>query len=194
MTERNTINFEVRNSVEGVNELFVERWSPRTFEPCEIPSDTLDRIVDAARWAPSCFNEQPWRFYLSQKESFDDYLALLVEANQAWAKNASVIGFLVGESTFARNGNHNDFFQLDCGAAWMSMTFQARLEGLYTHGMGGIKKAEIAKYLGLDDAKQTVLMGFVIGKLGDLSALSPEDLNKEAVTPRKALGEIWMAK
>ena len=189
MTEENAFNFDVRDHIDGVNDLFVERWSPRNFENHVIPKETLARIVDAARWTPSCYNEQPWRFHTSDGASFDDYLHLLVEANQAWAKSASVIGFLVGKKTFARNGKHNDFFQLDCGAAWMSMSLQARFEGLYTHGMGGIKKEAIADYLDINTEEEAVLMGFVIGKLGDTDASS-----KEEITPRKPLDEIWLTK
>ncbi len=129
MADESTFDFDVRDHVNGVDQLFVQRWSPRNFEQYAVPAATLDRILDAARWAPSCYNEQPWRFYTSQASTFDEYLQLLVEANQAWAKSASVIGFLVGKTTFARNGKRNDFFQLDCGAAWMSMSLQARFEG-----------------------------------------------------------------
>ena len=89
------MDFSQRDPVKGVDPQFIERWSPRAFEPGELAPGQLERLLDAARWAPSCFNEQPWRFYISTGETFDSYLSLLVEANQAWAKNASAIGFLM---------------------------------------------------------------------------------------------------
>lgn len=184
-------DFSLRNPAPGVSTLFSERWSPRAFAEYTIPQDQLLRIMDAARWAPSCFNEQPWVFYTSNETTFSDYLNLLVEGNQVWAKNASVIGFLIGKRKFSRNQKDNDWFQLDCGAAWMSMTLQAQKEGLYTHGMGGIKKDAVAAYLNLDSQNEAVLMGFAIGKMGDKATL-PEDMQaNEQPSGRKALDEIW---
>ncbi len=188
------VDFSERNPIDGVASLISERWSPRAFSDYAINSEQLARIIDAARWAPSCFNEQPWRFYTCTQESgdrFNEYLDLLVEANQVWAKRASVIGFLVGEKNFARNGKENDFYALDSGAAWMAMSLQARIEGLYTHGMGGIKKDQIAQYLKLDEEKQSVLMGFTIGQLASPSVLEESLQEKEKPTSRKTLNEIW---
>jgi nitroreductase len=147
--------------------------------------------MDAARWSPSCFNAQPWRFYTSTDNTFDDFLNLLVEGNQGWAKDNAVIGFLVGEKNFEHNGKPNEWSAFDSGAAWMSMTLQARMEGLYTHGMGGIKAAEAADYLGIDTDTADVLMGFTIGKLADLSQLDEEQRENETPNSRKGLSEIW---
>ena len=133
MPAQNDSSFANRDSVAGVNPVFVERWSPRAFEPGLIGEAVQTRLFDAARWAPSCFNEQPWRFHTSTAATFDQYLALLAERNQAWAKDAGVIGFLVGKTRFAKNDASNDFYALDCGAAWMALALQARFEGLYTH-------------------------------------------------------------
>ena len=72
-----------------------KRWSPRAFEKTSIDDATLERIMQAARLSPSCFNAQPWRIYTSTDATFDDYLNLLVEGNQGWAKDTSVLGFMV---------------------------------------------------------------------------------------------------
>ncbi len=124
MNKHELANFNARDPLKGVSETLYKRWSPRSFQKTKIDSQVLNRIFDAARFSPSCFNEQPWRFYTSTDETFSEYLDLLVPANQVWAKNASIIGFLVGQKNFARNGNPNNVFSFDCGSAWMSMTEQ----------------------------------------------------------------------
>lgn len=182
------LDFTNRENETGVDPLFIERWSPRAHQPHTISQDVLSRIMDAARWAPSCFNEQPWRFFTSTQDTFNDFLNLLVEGNQSWAKETSVIGFLVAQQQFERNGTDNAWAEFDAGAAWMSMSMQARIDGLYTHGMGGIHKDKVAEYLKLNPTKQTVVMGFTIGKLADMN-----EEQKAANTPnaRKNLDEIW---
>ncbi|MFT4634478.1 MAG: nitroreductase [Arenicella sp.] len=188
---KQTIDFDARDNSTGVDPLFIHRWSPRAFEKTTIDDSTMQRIMEAARWSPSCFNAQPWRFYTSTENTFDDFLNLLVEGNQGWAKNNAVIGFLVAEKNFEHNDKPNDYAALDSGAAWMSMTLQARIEGLYTHGMGGIKAAEAADYLNIDSVKADVLMGFTIGKLADLSQLDDEQRKNETPNSRKHLSEVW---
>ncbi len=188
---KQVIDFSARSNNNGVDELFTQRWSPRAFEKSSIDETTLQRIMEAARWAPSCFNAQPWRFYTSTNETFDDFLNLLVEGNQGWAKDTAVIGFLIGERNFEHNGKPNTYSGFDSGAAWMAMTLQARMEGLYTHGMGGIKASEAAEYLKLDTNQSEVLMGFTIGKLADLASLDVEQRNNEIPNSRKRLSEIW---
>jgi len=180
-----------RSPLQGVSPLFYERWSPRAFDSGEIDEATLSRLIDAARWSPSCMNEQPWLIYTSTKNTFNDYLGLLMETNQVWAKTASVIGFMVGRKQFEKNGKDNPFQAFDCGAAWMAMTLQARHEGLYTHGMGGIKREAIVEYLDLNGDSQAVLMGFTIGRLGDPKQLSEEMRAIEKPSQRKALDQIW---
>ncbi len=185
-----THNLSQRDPLAGVDTLFPSRWSPRAFDNSALDRETLAILIDAARWSPSCYNEQPWRFYTSNNDTFADYLQLLVEGNQAWAQNASVLGFLVANTRFSANGKDNPVYQLDCGAAWMAMSLQAQKLGLSTHGMAGIKYDEVAKYLSLDD-DEAVLMGFAIGRAADPSTL-PENLQaKEIPSPRKSLDEIW---
>lgn len=188
---KQSINFDARDPSTGIDPLFIQRWSPRAFQKTSIDDSTMQRIMDAARWSPSCFNAQPWRFYTSTDNTFDDFLGLLVDANQDWAKDCAVIGFVVAEKNFEHNGKANDYSAFDSGAAWMSMTLQARMEGLYTHGMGGIKATQAAEYLGIDTDAADVLMGFTIGKLADLSQLGDKQRENETPNSRKDLSEIW---
>src|SRR5690554_6120426 len=98
MGDNDDISFAQRDPLAGVDPLFVTRWSPRAFAKGTVDQAVLARLMDAARWSPSCFNEQPWRFYTSTAETFADYLDLLGEGNQTWAVNASVLGFLIGKT------------------------------------------------------------------------------------------------
>jgi nitroreductase len=184
-------DFSQRDPIPGVDPLFHQRWSPRSFVKKGLDAAVLTRIIDAARWSPSCFNAQPWRIYTSNDESFAAFLDLLMEGNQVWAKDAEVIGFFVAEITFEHNGKDNPYAEFDCGAAWMSLTLQAQAEGLYTHGMGGIHHDRVAAHLGLDEAKQKVVMGFAIGRIGPREALPAELAEREQPSPRKSLDDIW---
>ncbi|MGV6808074.1 MAG: nitroreductase family protein [bacterium] len=182
---------ENRDALAGVNTLFVNRWSPRAFKKEPLDNKTLARVIDAARWSPSCYNEQPWRIYTSDDATFDEFASLLVDANQAWAKHASVLGLVVGKRFFSHNGKPNPTFEFDCGAAWMALTLQARFEGLYTHGMAGLHYDAAAEYLKIDPDNEKVIMGFALGKMGDPSSLNETLREKESPSGRRPLDEIW---
>ena len=175
------------------DEIFVKRWSPRSFLPEVIPDDVLEKIFDAARWSPSTVNEQPWLFYTAGRdaESFDLYLNCLNEGNRLWAKNAGLVGFLVVRKFFKAKDRVNSLGDFDCGSSWMSLTLQARFLGLYTHGLGGIMREQILQVLSLNSKEFKVIMGFVVGKIDDPDQLSTELRSKEIPSPRHSLEEIW---
>ncbi len=178
-------DFSVRDAEDSVAPLFVERWSPRAYLQEAISDKDLATIFDAARWSPSCFNEQPWQFITSTPTSYGQFLSLLVDANQAWAKTAPVIGFVVAAKNFARNGNENIHAGFDTGAAWMAVNLQALKLGYYAHGLGGIEYDEVYKAFDIDPATHQVICGFTLGKV-NLAA-------GEEITGRKALEDIWRA-
>lgn len=186
-------DFSKRKPHSLVDELFYSRWSPRSYKKVDISTEILESVFEAARWAPSCFNEQPWLFITNKDESdFDLYLGLLDEWNQKWAKNASKIGFICAKRHFARNGEENDWAQFDSGAAWMSLALQAQMHGLYTHCMAGIKNEDINKTLNIPTDKYDVIAGFTIGMI-DVPDKLPEDIRKsEAPNKRNALSESWI--
>ena len=187
MNSKNTpiVDCAPRDPAPDLNAMFYQRWSPRHFEKTHIPEQTLTAIFDAARWAPSCYNDQPWLFITNDGEKdFDDFLNLLVDANKTWACNASVLGFVVARKNFDLKEGVNMYGPFDCGAAWMSLTLQARLFGLYTHGMGGIKRELVYDALHIPRATHTVVCGFAIGAL----AKSAPD-NK--LSTRHPLKTIW---
>ncbi|MFW5887994.1 MAG: nitroreductase family protein, partial [Bacteriovoracia bacterium] len=110
---------------------FLDRWSPRSFAKEPIFQETLDTLFEAARWAPSCYNDQPWTFlYANEENDLEVFRSLLVEKNQKWANNAPVLSFLIARKNFAFNDRPNNWAVFDCGAAWMSLALQANTMGL----------------------------------------------------------------
>jgi len=173
-----------RASRPGVEPLIAARWSPRAFLDAAIDDRDLALVFEAARLSPSCYNEQPWRFYTSTGASRPRFLELLVEGNQAWAHTAPVLGFIAASRHLARNGKENALAAFDSGAAWLAMSLQARALGLYTHGMAGIHHDRVYEALELDRDELQVLCGFAIGRLDPAGA--------ELLTPRRPLAEIWL--
>lgn len=189
-----SVDFSLRDPLPGVLEQLSHRWSPRAFSKAAIPTQSLARIIDAARFSPSCFNAQPWRFYTSNEKNFSDYLSLLNETNQIWAKNASAICILVGKKQFEHNGKDNAYYAFDCGAAWMSLVLQAQQEGFYCHAMAGIQKQKIESFLNIDTQIDEVLIAFVIGKIGSKEDLPDNLRDKETPSARKKLDQVWVSR
>jgi nitroreductase len=133
-----------RKPESDVHPQFVDRWSPRSFdETVLVTRNQIDSVLEAARWAPSCFNEQPWRIFVAAKPSamFDKFLGALVEKNQCWAKSASALMFIACSLTFKRNNKPNNWAEFDTGSAWISMALQAQVLGLHMHAMAGFDTA-----------------------------------------------------
>lgn len=167
----------------GLDQVMANRYSTRAFKRQPIDLDSVKVLFEAARHAPSCFNEQPWRFYASSENTFADYLGFLVPANAEWAKNSSMIVIVAGEKNFSRNDNPNAHSWFDCGAAWFALAYQARTMGLYTHAMAGINKDKIISSLAIPDT-QDVICAIAVG------VIDPAAAQQEEVTPRKPLSEI----
>lgn len=187
-------DFSHRDPVNGVDESISQRWSPRSLKKVEIEKEVLTAIIDAARWSPSCFNEQPWLFLTSDsQESFDLFLSLLVERNQQWAKNASVLGFFITRRNFAGRDKENRWGKFDTGAAWMAMTMQANKFGLYTHAMAGVNFPEVYKKLEIPEEDYEVICAFAIGAIDTPDQLPSEDfIEGEVPSDRKPLAEVWL--
>lgn len=185
-----------RTASPKVEKLIVDRWSPRAFDNAEVPQEDLDAIFEAAGWAPSAFNAQPWTFLYARKgdENWDLFLSQLVEFNQSWAKEASVLVFVVSNKIMrtdqGEKPSHSHSF--DAGAAWALAALQAHALGYHTHGMTGIKFGEAEAALGIPEDHR-LEAAFVIGKKGDKASL-PEFLQgREAPSGRKPLSEIAKA-
>jgi nitroreductase len=130
------------------------RWSPRAFLPKPVPAATLRVLLEAARWAASCFNEQPWRFIVATKEKPEDYaklLGILVEKNQRWAGSAPVLMLSVASKSFAYNKKPNRHYLHDTGAAAAQMAVQAASMGLQLHQMAGFDAAKAREVFGIPE-------------------------------------------
>jgi len=134
-----------------VDPLFLHRWSPRALTGEEMPTEELMSLFEAARWAPSSGNGQPWRFLYARRHSgaWETFFNLLTPGNQAWAEKASVLVLVVSRTTNEHNGKPALTHSFDAGAAWMSLALQASLKGLVAHGMGGFDRERAKEELGL---------------------------------------------
>jgi len=168
-----------------IHPLLKARWSPRAFAPHPIPPEQFARLLEAARWAPSSFNEQPWAFLVAaadDKEAFAKMLACLIEGNQNWAKAASILMLTFASPTFARNGKPNPHSWHDVGQAIAHLTVQATSEGLAVHQMAGILPDKIRATYTIPDGWSPVT-GVAIGHPGDPQSL-PEPLRERELAPR----------
>ena len=170
-----TSNLNPRVPEAQVAPMFVERWSTRAFDPTPLPEEQIQSLFEAARWAPSCFNEQPWHFvYASEGAGRERLLSLLNDWNRGWAQHAPVIAFVAARRSFKKNSKPNRWAAFDTGAAWMALALEARSLGLYTHAMGGVDFEQAYKTLDLDPEHYDVLCAVAIGRRGDPSELSSE--------------------
>jgi nitroreductase len=184
-----------RQTDHAIHPLFINRWSPRAFTGESIDQPTLDSLFEAARWAPSANNSQPWRFIYARNGSahWPELLELLNEKNRAWASNASVLIVLVSKTTHLRAGsdaatalrNHS----LDAGAAWAHLALQAEHAGWHSHAIGGFDREQARTVLGVPDGYQ-VEIAIAIGKLASRDSLSAELQAREQPNQRNPLHSL----
>lgn len=162
-----------------VDRIFVERWSTRQFAPETIPDTDLDALFEAARWAPSSFNAQPWLFVHSRTEEGRDRLAsVLNERNAAWAGDAPHIAVLFSRKQFEHNKRENPWAAFDSGAAWMSLALQAQMLGYNAHAMAGFDAKAVYKETSISPDMFDALCVIALGR--------PLDPESETRTPRNA--------
>ena len=161
-----------------------DRWSPRAFSGRPVPAESLRSLLEAARWAPSCFNAQPWRFIIATRESdgeFQAALSCLVEGNQKWAEHAPVLLFAIARMNFD-NGKENRHALYDTGQAMALLSVQATALGLFVHQMAGIVHEQIQQTYGLPEGYQAA-SGAAIGYYGETDSLA-ENLREMELAPR----------
>jgi len=169
-----------------IHELLARRWSPRAFDPRLVELEKLRSLFEAARWAASSYNEQPWQFIVATKddaENFQRVLECFVEFNQGWAKNAPVVGLSVAALKFQRNGEPNRHAFHDVGAAAANLALQAAALGLQIHQMAGILPEKAREIFGIPEGYEAVA-GIALGYPGDPSNL-PDSLRQRELTPRE---------
>ena len=171
--------------VAGMLEPILHRWSPRAYADKPVPAEDLKRGFEAARWAASSFNEQPWRFIVGRRGDapFQKILDALVPGNQAWAKNAPVLILSVARKHFAHNGQINRHYWHDTGAAMANFAVQITALGLHSHSMAGFDHEKAQKAFNIPDDFETVAVT-AVGYQGDPDSL-PEGPRKSEVSPRQ---------
>jgi len=168
-----------------------QRWSPRAMSGDDLNNEEVMSLFEAARWAPSSYNAQHWRFLYTTKGSahWDKFLALLVEGNLAWAKNAGLLIMLVSRTTTEPEGNPVRTYSFDAGAAWQNIALQASAMGLISHGMQGFDYDKARTDLNVPDDFSIEIM-IAVGRPGEIENLPESAREREAPNSRKPLAEI----
>ncbi len=180
-----------RTADHPIETLFVRRWSPRAMSGAAVEQADLLRLYEAARWAPSTFNEQEWRFLYAHRESaaWPTFLGLLMEANQTWCRQAGVLIVLVSHKVFTRNGKPNPVHTLDTGAAMQNLALQGAAMDLVVHPMAGFDREAARTKLEVPDDYAVEAM-IAVGHPGDPDQLPEELRSREVPTSRKPVGEL----
>ena len=175
-----------------VVEEITTRWSPRAFDPeREVPKEDLMAMLEAARYAPSCFNEQPWRFILGRRgdENYNKIKEALKDTNREWASSASVLMMILSRQKFEKNQKDNRWHLFDAGTAWGYFSLEAERRGLITHAMGGFSVDKIREAFEVTE-DVSIIAAVAVGYYGDKATLSPENFKKEKPSPRDDIEEI----
>jgi len=183
-----------RQSEYPVHPLFLQRWSPRSYTGEEIPDDILFSAFEAARWAPSSINSQPWRFLYSKRGSstWDRFLELINPNNRLWAEKASALVVVVSSKTaVTRDGvvRPSKTHSFDAGAAWQSFALQITESGWHSHAIGGFDRDQARATLRIPE-DFAVEIAIAVGRQGEKSALPLDLQEREAPTPRRPLREL----
>ncbi|MFK7820712.1 MAG: nitroreductase family protein [Planctomycetaceae bacterium] len=168
-----------------IHDLLAQRWSPVGFEPKPLPQAELCSCLEAARWAASAFNEQPWTFLVAQRENtaeFEKMLSVLVEANQAWAKNASVLLLTCANQQFIRNSKPNTAALHDLGLAVGNLSVEATARGLIVHQMKGFLPDKAREAYDVPEQIELVT-AIALGYAADPETL-PDDLKQRDLAER----------
>ena len=176
-----------------INHLILNRWSPRSMTGEELDDDTIMSLFEAARWAPSSYNNQPWRFIYAKRNTkyWDKLFDLLAEPNKIWAKNAAVLVVVASNKNFEINGKFSITHKYDTGAAWENLALEATSRGLVAHGMQGFDYKKAREDLEIPEDFDVMAM-IAIGKRGPKENLPSNLQEKENPNDRKPLNEIIM--
>ena len=155
-----------------IHPLIQKRWSPLAFADKPISEGQMEELFEAAAWAPSAFNEQPWEYVYAHRgtEGFEKLWSCLAQGNQPWTKSASVLLVALYKNTFSRNGKPNPWGSHDLGMASAQLLLQAVHRDIYGHLMAGFDKAKLSALLNLEENVSPVCMG-ALGYLGHAESL-----------------------
>jgi nitroreductase len=175
-----------------IDPIFLERWSPRAFTGEAIPHPHLLTILEAARWAPSSFNAQPWRFLYAHRDTphWPRFFGLLSESNQAWAERAAALIFLLSKSHMRPRGADRDVssytHSFDAGAAWAQLALEATRIGWPAHGMAGFDRERAVVELQIPPGYR-IEAAIAIGRRADPAILTERFRERETPSSRQPL-------
>ena len=169
------------------------RWSPRAFSEEKVSREDLLPLFEAARYAPSCFNEQPWRYILAlADDDLETMRAILTSDNRLWAGKAPALVLILAHNLFAYNDKDNYWHMFDAGTAWGFLSLEAERRGLITHAMGGFSRKKARESFTIPE-EYTVIAVVAIGKMGDKAELPKKFLEKERPETRNPLEEVFVS-
>ena len=182
---------EVRTSDYPIDTLFLDRWSPRAMSGESIDEPELLTLFEAAHWAPSSGNSQPWRFLYARRdtEQWPEFFDLLAEGNRTWCHKAAALVVFLSRTTHEQSGRALVTHSYDTGAAWMSLAFQGWLRGLVVHGMAGFDYERARTTLNVPDGFTVNAMA-AIGQPGAKEDLPPQHLQREFPSTRRPITEL----
>lgn len=182
---------KVRTPDHPVEPLFVRRWSPRAMSGEPLTDGELLSLFEAARWAPSTYNEQEWRFLYARRDTphWPAFFGLLAEGNRAWCARAAVLGVVLSHTVFQRNGKPNPVHKFDAGLAFENLALQGAAMGLVVHGMQGFDFDRARQELGVP-ADYSVDAMFAAGHPGDVADLPEALRQREKPSGRKPVTEF----
>ena len=180
-----------RQSPYKVNPLILHRWSPRSMTGEELNDDTIMSLFEAARWAPSSYNNQPWRFIYAKRNTshWDKLFNLLAEPNKVWTKNAAVLVVVIARKNFEHNEKYSITHQFDAGAAWENLALEASSRGLAVHAMQGFDYEKARADLQIPDNFDVMAM-IAIGRKGPKDNLPPQLQEREQPNVRTKIYSI----
>lgn len=182
----------------NINETIANRWSGRAYDATKsVSAEQITALLEAARWAPSCFGDQPWRFVVWDKNTepsaWQQAFGCLVASNQAWVKDGSVLLLVCADTLFNQSQQPNRWAQYDTGAAAENLCLQASSMGLMAHQMGGFN-ADLAREKFSIPAQFTPMAMVCVGYAADIATVTGETLAREtAPRSRRPLNELFFA-
>lgn len=180
-----------RQADRPIESIFLKRWSPRAMSGESLSADELMTLFEAARWAPSTFNEQEWRFLYARRDTphWQTFFDLLMDANKVWCQRAAVLVVVLSHKVFERNGKPNPVHTFDTGAAFENLALQGAAMGLVVHGMAGFDRDKARTALGVPDGYAVEAM-IALGRPGDPAELPQELREREKPSGRKPVAEF----
>jgi len=182
----------------SINETIANRWSGRAYDASkQVSHEQIIALLEAARWAPSCFGDEPWRFIVwdknTDKNAWQQAFECLVPGNQGWVKDSPVLMLVCADSLFNHNQTPNRWGQYDTGAAAENLCLQASHMGLMAHQMGGFNADKAREQFAIP-AQYTPMAMLCVGYAADIATVTGEALTGEmAERKRKPLGELFFA-